>query len=131
MKDLVKMNPDLGLLAIRLALGAAFLAHGVQKWQNMDSTIGFFDKLGLPPFMAYVVATIETLSGAAMVLGIGTQLAGFGIMAVMLGAIYLVKMKSGYLGGYELELGYFLTAFGIAMIGPGRHVASNMMKKSA
>jgi putative oxidoreductase len=131
MKDFVKLNPDLGLLAIRLALGAGFLVHGVAKLNNLPMTIGFFGTLGLPSFMAYVVAGVEVLAGAAMVLGIYTQLAGLGIVAIMLSAIYLVKMKSGYMGGYELEFNYLMSAVGVMLLGPGQHTAMNMMKKPA
>jgi uncharacterized membrane protein YphA (DoxX/SURF4 family) len=131
MKDLVKMNPDLGLLAIRVALGAGFLAHGLQKLSGIEGVVAFFGKLGLPPFMAYVVALTETISGAAMILGMWTQLAGLAIAAIMVGAIYLVKSKANYIGGYELEFAYLLTALGLTYTGPGKHTAASMIKKSS
>jgi putative oxidoreductase len=121
-KELVKLNPDIGLLLIRIALGLGFVMHGTQKLSSMPGIIKFFGSLGLPPFMAWLVAITETVSGVAILLGWYTQFAGFAISIVMVTAIALVKLKKGYLGGgYELELTYLLVALGLALTGPGKH----------
>ncbi len=120
-KELIKLNPDLGLLLIRIALGLGFLMHGIQKLQGMPGVIKFFGSLGLPPFMAWVVAITETVGGAAILLGWYTQCAGLALSIVMVVAIALVKLKKGYIGGYELELNYLLMALGLALTGPGKH----------
>ncbi len=66
-----------GLLLVRLALAAVFLYHGITKFQNLDGTVAFFGQLGFAPFFAYLVATVETVGGAAMLLGVWTRWAGF------------------------------------------------------
>lgn len=120
-KELFKKNPDTGLLLIRVALGLGFLMHGLQKLQGMPGTVAFFGKLGLPPFMAWVVGITETVAGTAILLGWWTQFAALAVSAIMVGAIALVKIKKGYIGGFELELTYLLIALGLAFTGPGKH----------
>ena len=45
---------------IRVILGVIFLAHGLDKFQSGIGNIeGFFASLGIPAFMATVVAIIE------------------------------------------------------------------------
>lgn len=114
-------NADLGLLLIRLALAAVFIVHGAQKFMNLEKTVSFFEMLGQPAFMAYVVAAVEVLAGLAMLLGIGVEIAGVLLALVMVGAIYLVKGKMGFLGGYELDLVLLLSALGVALVGAGRY----------
>lgn len=70
---------------------------------------GWFDSIGIPGFLAYVVATIELVGGLAMILGLGTQIVAVLFGLIMIVAILVVKWSAGFLGsgqmpGYELEL---------------------------
>ncbi|GAA0370818.1 hypothetical protein GCM10008968_28310 [Bacillus horti] len=67
--------------------------------------------MGIPRFMAYVVAVIELIGGLALVLGLGTRIVSALFAIIMLGAIFIVKIPAGFLGdgqsaGYELDLTY-------------------------
>ena len=79
---------DLGIFLIRLVFGAIFLVHGWSKWQDLAGTIAFFGKLGFPAFWAYVVATVELLGGASMILGVWQKWSGRLLAVVMAVAIY-------------------------------------------
>ena len=114
-------NPDLALFLIRLGLAAIFVGHGLGKLVNIGPTAAFFMSLGLPAEMAYIIGTIELLSGLAMLTGIFTAIAGTIISAIMIGAIVLVRWSSGYLGGWEFESFIFLAAIAIVLTGPGRY----------
>ena len=93
-------NVEIGSLIIRLVLGFTFLVHGFQKWQGgIENTVGFFDSLGIPGFMAYIVATIELVGGVLIILGLATRVVAALFVAVMLGAIFTAKLKSGFVGG--------------------------------
>lgn len=115
-------NPKLGLLIIRLGVGAVFLAHGISKLKNMEGIISFFGLLGLASFWAYVVTIIETVGGVAMIFGFFTRVMGFLLSAEMLVAIWLVKSKVGFIvpGGYEIDLMLLVSSLGIALSGPGK-----------
>lgn len=119
----------MGLLLIRLAVGGVFLAHGVAKVLSLDMTVSFFMTIGLPAILAYVVTAIELLGGLAILLGVGTQIAGILVALVMVGAIFTVKGKMGFLGGYELDLTLLLAALSLAVAGPGRYTMKGAFKK--
>jgi putative oxidoreductase len=118
-----------GLLLIRLGLGVVFLAHGVQKLQGIEGVIGFFGKIGLPAFLAWAVAIIETLAGAAMLLGAFTGVAGVSIAIIMLGAIFTAKKSAAFMGGWEFDLVLLTSALGVALLGPGKYAVSCLFAK--
>lgn len=117
-----------GLLLIRLGLGVVFLAHGIQKLQGIDGVIGFFGKIGLPAFMAWAVAILETLAGAAMLLGVFTGFAGVVIAIIMIGAIFTAKKAAPFMGGWEFDLVLLTSALGVALLGPGKYAVAHFCK---
>lgn len=129
-KDLVKKNPDLGILLVRIALGVGFMAHGISKFQNLEGTMKFFSSQGIPSAMAYLVAAVETLGGLAMILGYCTQVAGILLAVVMLVAVVAVKAdKSLAIMNIELELTYLLASLSIVFAGPGKYSLLDMFSK--
>jgi putative oxidoreductase len=118
------------MLVLRVSLGAIFLAHGLQKISGMNGIVQWFASIGLPPLLAYVVAAIETIGGAFLILGLFTRLAAVGIVFVMLGAIFSVKISKGFIGGYEFDVS--LLAAAVALILSGSHTFSlgNLLRSS-
>lgn len=110
------------MLLLRVSLGAIFLAHGLQKISAFDGITKFFISLGLPVLLVYVVTVIETVGGAFLILGLFTRIAAGGIMMVMLGAIFSVKLSKGFIGGYELDVS--LLAIAGALVLSGSHILS-------
>lgn len=119
MKKMFERRPGVGLLVLRIVLGVVFIAHGYGKLKGIDGVIGFFGSIGLSPMWAYLVSWVELLSGVAMVAGIFTEIAGYLIAIVMLVAIFMVKAKFGFVGGYELDLILLASALAVAWSGPG------------
>lgn len=113
-------NPDLGLLLVRLGVGAIFLYHGWMKVQNVAQTTAFFQSLGLNVFFVYLVMTVEVLGGLALVLGVLVEWAGWLLAIDMLFAILLVKISQGWIG-IEFELLLLLTSAMIALSGAGKY----------
>ncbi|BDG35398.1 DoxX family protein [Saccharococcus caldoxylosilyticus] len=98
-------NLELGSFIIRLVLGIIFLVHGFTKFQGgIENTAGFFSSIGLPGFLAYLVGEVELIGGILLILGLGTRIIAGAFAAIMVGAIFTVKLKSGFVGGYEFEL---------------------------
>lgn len=114
-------NHDLGLLVLRLAVGIVFVAHGWDKFMEIAQTVSFFETLGMPAFVAYIVAAVEFLGGLALILGTWTTTAGFLLAIVMIAAIFLTKLPSGLLGGYEYELVLLAGALAVALLGTGKY----------
>ncbi|RST72497.1 DoxX family protein [Siminovitchia acidinfaciens] len=101
---------EIGKVILRVILGLTFFIHGLAKFQDgISNTVGFFDILGIPGFLAYAVAVIELVGGIALILGIGTRVIGLLFALIMVGAIITAKLPAGFLGngqmaGYELDL---------------------------
>jgi putative oxidoreductase len=95
---------DLGMLLLRLVVGAVFIVQGWTKIQGMEATLGFFASLGLNSFWAHLVAWAELVAGIAMFVGIFTRLAAYLITIIMIVAVYMVTFKMGFLMGYSTNL---------------------------
>ncbi|MFE6167466.1 DoxX family protein [Viridibacillus arvi] len=119
---------EVGTVILRVVLGLVFSAHGLSKFQEgITNAVGFFDSIGIPGFMAYVIALIELIGGIAIILGIGTRIVAVLFAVIMLGAIFTVKLSAGLLGngqmaGYELELA--LLAMSIYLVFANKSVFS-------
>ncbi len=119
----MKNNYELGALLLRLVLGMSFFIHGLSKFQGgIENTVGWFESIGLPGFLAYAAALIEVAGGIALVLGLLTRLVSVLFVLLMAGAIVKVKLAAGFLGngqmaGYELDLAFLAMAVSLAITG--------------
>lgn len=113
----MKDKSQIGSLVIRIAIGVIFLLNGINKFQNLDGTTGFFESQGLPGFMATVIAILETVGGIALIVGIGTRIFGVLFAIEMLVAIFVVKLSAGLLGGYDLDLALLASSVHLAISG--------------
>ncbi|MGG3449283.1 DoxX family protein [Domibacillus aminovorans] len=101
---------EAGNILLRAILGLTFFIHGLSKFQGgISNTAGFFDSIGIPGFLAYIVAFVELIGGIALILGLGIRIVSVLFVVIMLGAIFTVKLSAGFLGngqtaGYELEI---------------------------
>lgn len=114
------------MLVIRVALGTIFLAHGLQKIAGFDGIVIWFGSMGLPAVLAYIVTTIETVGGAFLILGLFTRIAATGIMFVMLGAIFSVKISKGFIGGYEFDVSLLAAAMALILSGSNTYALGNV-----
>jgi putative oxidoreductase len=107
---------EVGTLILRLFLGLSFFIHGVSKFQNgIENTIGWFDSLGIPGFVGYIVAIIELVGGLLLTIGFGTRYIAALFVFIMIGAIWKVKLAAGFMGngqgaGFELDLAFAVMA---------------------
>ena len=117
----------LALLVARVAIGAIFLAHGLQKFSTntMAGTIKAFEGMGVPApaLSAWFAASVETVGGAALILGALVPLFGLLLALNMAGALFIVHAGNGIFvdnGGYELVLALGVAALLFAASGSGR-----------
>ncbi len=120
-------NAKLGQLVLRITLGSIFLIHGIQKLSNMEGTIGFFGMLGFSAFWAWVVALVETIGGAAVILGIGTRVAASLLAIIML--VVIIHVKKGDFKKEELDIVLLGLSLGVGLIGCGSWSACHMCHK--
>lgn len=120
---------EAGLLILRVAVGALFVAHGTQKlfgWfggYGLDGTSGFMGSLRYrkPRLAALSAGVFESGAGLFLALGLLTPLAAAAIVGVMINATVSAKWSSGLFGGYELDLLYAVSALSLAFTGAGAY----------
>ena len=84
------------LLIIRLIWGGAFFITGIGKFQHMEKVIHFFQSLGIPfaSFNASLVATVETVGGACLFLGLFSRIASIPLMCTMIVAFLTAESEA-------------------------------------
>lgn len=101
---------------VRILFGVLFLIHGIAKLQmGLGNVAGWFNSIGLPGGLGYVVAWVELIGGVLLIAGFATRYISIAYVILMAGAIIVVKLPMGLLGdgkaaGFELELAYMLIA---------------------
>lgn len=119
----MKNKFEVSTLILRVILGVIFFIHGLVKFQGgIENISGWFESIGLPGALAYIVASVEMVGGLAVVIGLGTRIVSVLLSLVMIGAIIKVKLAVGFLGngqmaGYELDLAFLAMAVVIAING--------------
>ena len=117
----------LGLLVLRVVVGAVFAAHGAQKIleYTIPGTIGSFAGMGvpLPEIAAPVVAFVELIGGVLLALGLFTRPVGVLLAVDMVVALFAVHLPAGLWvgeGGYEFVAVLGVAALALAFTGAGR-----------
>jgi putative oxidoreductase len=116
---------------LRAGFASVFLFHGVGKFADLS---GFAGMMGLPVFVALLVALAEVGGGVAVIAG-GflrsdwlTRLGGLVTIPVLIGAIVLVHWgqwsfvatETHPMGGMEFQVILLLMALWLALSGKGR-----------
>jgi putative oxidoreductase len=110
----------LGLLILRVVVGAAMIAHGSHKvFGGMGVHVKMVTGIGMPAFMAYVSAYAEFIGGMLLVAGLLTRIAAIAICINMMVAVLKVHLHQGFVGGYEYPLALSAMAFTVMCFGPG------------
>jgi len=122
-------SQDTALLLARIAIGAVFIAHGVNHifgGGKIAGTARWFEGLGMRPGIvhAWTASLTEIGAGALLVVGLLTPLAGAGVVGVMLVAWITNHRKNGFFifrPGEGWEYVMVLTVMGVAIgtLGPG------------
>jgi putative oxidoreductase len=108
-----------------VVVGSVFLAHGIQKFfmYGLHGVAGAFASMGVPvpAVTSALVAVVELLGGAALIVGFLTRWAAALNGFDMIVAILLVHLKNGFFSptGIEFPLTLLAACIVIAIHGPG------------
>lgn len=117
-----------GALLLRVILAAFFFAHAGLKIFvfTPGGTAQFFQSLGLPGPLAYLVILGEVVGGIALLLGVWTRAVALFLIPIPLGAIIMVHGKAGFYfdnphGGWEYPAFWTFALVVLALVGDGAH----------
>lgn len=112
-----------GLLVVRLVFGLGLMLHGMPKTKSPFGWMG--PDAPVPGILQFLAVFSEVGGGLALIIGLLTPIAAFGIICTMLFAIFGVHLANGdpFVGkgsSYESAAGYFSVALLILLAGPGK-----------
>src|SRR4051794_33762875 len=119
---------DAGELVLRLGLGIVFIGHGWGKLQNPSAFAELLQQLRVPApkLLAWVVALLETVGAALIIVGVATRLMALGLAINMLVALVNLRIgKAPFLSGpegegWDFELLLLVSSLALVFTGPGR-----------
>ncbi|QQD76729.1 DoxX family protein [Curtobacterium sp. YC1] len=130
-------STSLGLTALRIVLGAVFIAHGAQKFaQGIPTVAQGFSGMGVPlaEVAAPLVAGLELVGGVLLVLGVATRVVGVLLAVDMVVAGLLAHATAGFFaqeGGFEYVLVLAVASLAVALTGPGRFSVDALVLRSS
>ncbi|MCR9184320.1 MAG: DoxX family protein [Halieaceae bacterium] len=104
-RDVLDRSRNIDFLApllLRLFLAPVFIAAGLTKMMDFESTVSWFGNpdwglgLPLPWLMAFLATSTEILGGFLLLFGLATRLIAIPLMITMLVAIFTVHWQHGW-----------------------------------
>jgi putative oxidoreductase len=119
MQFLEKLKP-LGLLLLRVALGASFIFHGYPKLSDPARALKAISGYGFPGYFAYVFGILEVFGGGLVIAGLFTRGVAL-LLAIEVGLVLsrtIMPSVGVYaFGRYEMPL--LLGAMALALVTTG------------
>jgi putative oxidoreductase len=119
---------DLAALILRVTMGAFFLAHAWLKIAVFTpaGTAQFFESIGFPGALAYVVIFAELAGGIALIVGAWTRWVSLALVPILLGSIYAPHGAAGFFfsnqgGGWEFPALWAVALVAQALLGSGAY----------
>ncbi|BBK33819.1 putative oxidoreductase [Stella humosa] len=120
-------SADLAATLLRVSLGLLLLAHGAMKIFvfTVPGTVQFFQSIGYPGALAYVVILAEVGGGIALVLGLWSRWVALALVPVLVGAT-LQHVPNGWMfaakgGGWEFPAFWTVALLVQSLLGDGAY----------
>ncbi len=111
---------------LRVTVGAMFLAHGLLKLLvfTLPGTASFFESIGFPGALAYIVTFAEIVGGLMLIAGLYVRAVNLALLPILIGAVY-VHWSAGWVfsnanGGWEYPAFLISASIASALLGPGK-----------
>jgi putative oxidoreductase len=127
---------DLGLLLMRVGLGAAFMGHGwpklaagEAKWAKIGAAMGHFGIDFAHTVFGFLAACSEFFGGLLLAVGLLFRPACGALLATMLVAstMHLAKGDGFSSASHAIEAAIVFAA--LLLIGPGKHTLAGLLGK--
>lgn len=129
---------ELALAFLRIGIGIVTIPHGYPKliggvsaWHNLGTT--FMSPLGitfLPVIWGLVGACIEFFGGIALVLGLGTRIASFALIIMMIIATVWHIQRGDSYNFYSFPLTLIIVFLALMIIGSDRYTLDYFFTKN-
>lgn len=144
-ESLVYTHDMVSLTVARIGLGVVMLPHGLQKAFGMFGGSGFsgtmqhFGSQGIPSVVAFLVICSEVIGSLFLIFGFMTRVAAFGVLCVMLGAMFMVHLPNGFFmnwggaqagEGFEYHVLAITLAIALMIAGGGRYSVDRAIYKN-
>ena len=113
---------DIGLLAVRVVLGAVFLFHG---WPKVSKSAALAQGMKWSSWQVLLLGVWESVGALSVLLGVYPQIGAIMLGIVMLGALYhkIVMWKVPFTSmnstGWEFDLALLAMSVSITLLGGG------------
>jgi putative oxidoreductase len=118
---------DLGLLILRLGIGASFILHGYPKitggpeeWAGLGQATGYLGIHFAPTFFGFMAAFAEFGGGIMLVLGLFTRLGAALMLITMVVAMCFHLGRGDGISGASHAIEAAAVFAGLLFVGPGR-----------
>ena len=126
--DFVGGRGALGLLIVRLVFGLGIMIHGYQKLYFPGAPFHWLGPNGPPAVLQALSILAEFGGGMAIIVGLLTPLASFGLACNMLVAMFVFHIPKGdpfigthdHAASFEPALDYLAVSLLLLIAGPGR-----------
>ena len=130
LNQVTRTHAGIDTLAVRLAAGTIFAAHGAQKlfgWfggHGLEGTAGWMASIGIEPsmLMATLAGSAEFFGGLLLIIGLLVRPAALVLAVTMLVAIFSVHFEHGLFmsnNGYEYALALLAISASLFIRGAG------------
>ncbi len=121
---------DASLLAVRVAAGVIFAAHGAQKLFGAFGGPGLAATVEKMGPIGYPVGVGEFFGGLGLVAGFLCRFSAASLILVMIGAVATVHGKNGFFlqnGGFEYNLALIGLLAPVLIAGPGHYAVGRFL----
>lgn len=126
---------DLGLLIIRVGIGALFIMHGYPKimggttqWLWLGNQMSAIGITFYPTFWGFLAACAEFFGGILLVIGLATRFAALFISCVMFVAMMMHFGQGDAFGVYSHPIALLVILIGLFFAGSGALSVDEMIK---